>query len=337
MASASGAASNRNSGIGSGASQARTSSSRCSGSVNWAKVVSQVTATLAGYCISRGSCQPKHLGALRLPALEVLGEREPQLVDVGPGLLQRQGQPVQLAGDRGGPGRVVGRLAAVRRALQQEGRGVGRGQHVQLQRLDPGTPVADPRGDQHVAGPEPRQQPLDLAGRLVGIDVVDDQQPAGMGVEPAEHLGQLLVDRGPLGGHPQHADQVGQVGAELGERWGRDEQQGGVVVGMPPGILERGPGLAHASQPVHGRRFTMAVPASVASRLRRSSRNASRPLKSVPIETNGRLQGLCGTSPAAGNCPCGGATPGGVYQALLDQPQHSLVEQVAPRGGLAYR
>jgi hypothetical protein len=144
----------------------------------------------------------EQFGPIRRPSLEILGERQPQLVDVGTGLLQRQGQAAQLVGDRRGESRVVRHLPALARSLQHEGRRVGRRQPVQLQPLDAGAPVADPRGDQHVASPELVQQLLDRLGHLLGIDVIENQQPAGMGVEPADHRGQLLVDRGPRGGHP---------------------------------------------------------------------------------------------------------------------------------------
>ena len=108
-----------------------------------------------------------------------------------------------------------------------------------------------------------------------------------MSVEPVEHLGQLLVDRSLLGGRPQHADQVGQVGAELGDGWGRDEQQGGVVVGVPPGILQSAAGLADATEAVHGQAVDDGGGSGTghAEPLRRSARNASRPLKSEPMES----------------------------------------------------
>ena len=60
-----------------GASQERTPSSSRSASFNWAKVVSQVTATLTGYFIRRWSCQSSTSGRFVCQRFQVLGERQP--------------------------------------------------------------------------------------------------------------------------------------------------------------------------------------------------------------------------------------------------------------------
>ena len=197
-----------------------------------------------------GSCQARTAGAARLPGGPVFGEGEAEGVDVSSGLLQGEGQAVELAGDRAGDGVVVGLDSAVRGPLDQEGGGVGLAEDVELQGADAGGPVGDPRGDEEVAAAQLRQEVAGLLRRVGRVHVVEDQEPARVLAEPAQDLGEPLLLVHPGRVRRQDADEVGQVGAERGRVGAGDEQEGGVFRLELPGVLDRRPRLADAPQAV---------------------------------------------------------------------------------------
>lgn len=86
-----------------------------------------------------------HAGHVTTPLRQVVGQAQPALDDVGPGLLECEGQSAELPGELPGVGLVRLRSAtSALRPLQQESRRVFRRQHVQFQRLHVPAPLAQP-------------------------------------------------------------------------------------------------------------------------------------------------------------------------------------------------
>ena len=86
-------------------------------------------------------------------------------------------------------------------------------------------------------------------GRFLGVDAIEDQQPAGMGAEPAEH--RLPLDRFLAGGllrQIEHRRQAGQAAVECLRATGRAKQHRAMEGGAAPGMLDCQPRLAHATQ-----------------------------------------------------------------------------------------
>ena len=188
------------------------------------------------------------------PLRQVLGEARALVGDIGAGLLQRQGQAVELFGQGGGVIRIARELAApLVAALQEElCRILGR-ENVELQRFDIGAPLREPARHEHRSAAQLGEQPLGGRGSLLGVDVVQDQEPAGVLVQPAQGRSHAhLFFGGLLLGQIEHqwADQGGEVAAQVLGAVGHDEEQGAIVRFVLPGVLDGEAGLAHTSEPV---------------------------------------------------------------------------------------
>ena len=104
---------------------------------------------------------------------------------VGPSLFQCQRQSSQGTRQRHGIGLILRRgVAEAGSALQQKRHGVRFGEDVQRQWLD-AMPVRQARGDQHMATLQSRQEVFHGLRCGIGIDVVEDQQPAIFVFQPA--------------------------------------------------------------------------------------------------------------------------------------------------------
>ena len=302
MASASGSASNRNSGIGSGAARPalRATAARAPSTGRRSSPRSPPrwpgTASAAGRASGapRGASPPSAGGTRRTRAAACRCRPRPA---PGPG----PGRPARGRSQPPGPRhRPALRRCGVRSSRNASASAWAR--TSSSSRSTAGAPVADPRGDQHVAGPEPRQQFLDLADRLLGVDVVDDQQPARMRLQPVEDLRQLLVDRGrlrrssparrpgspgwpaarPASGPRRTAARCNRRRAARRTRPRPASCPRRRARGRPAGSRWRSPGRRARRAGCAGRRGM-----------------ALAPLKSVPIVASGRLQGLwsgCGGS-----------------------------------------
>ncbi len=123
------------------------------------------------------------------PLGAVGGKAAAAAVDIGGGLNQHQRQAAKVIGQkrgrrtRAGAGiRPRGRLgSALRRGVDQQiRRSLGR-QQVQRQRRDMRPPDGQAAGDQDMAAAQPVCQRFGRLGRRLGIDVVEDQEPARVG------------------------------------------------------------------------------------------------------------------------------------------------------------
>ena len=127
-------------------------------------------------------------------------------------------------------------------------------QQIELQRLDAKAPVIQPAGDQHMALAARHlieERPHRDRRRLV-VDVVDHQQPARIGLEPAHHRRHADVEIGRvLLFQFQHAAQFGQTICQVVGRFADQEEQRRVIVLPRITIFDRRAGLAHPAQPVH--------------------------------------------------------------------------------------
>ena len=131
----------------------------------------------------------QHHLAVALPQAPVVAQAEAPLTDVGTGLLQPQGKASEILHGDGLGGVVVARrlAAALRGALQQERGRILRGEHLHLLELYGCAPVAQAGGDHYLAAAELGKQGFHLRRGLGGVDVVEDQQPAGICLQPVEH------------------------------------------------------------------------------------------------------------------------------------------------------
>ena len=105
---------------------------------------------------------------------------------------------------------------------------------------------------QDVAAGEASEQAVGGGEGGLGVDVVEDQQPGGIGVEPVQHGFEphgFLGCRG--GGQAKRGGQGGEGGVQFVRGLGVQEEQGGVVVAVRPGILHGGSGFADAAHAVH--------------------------------------------------------------------------------------
>ena len=68
--------------------------------------------------------------------------------------------------------------------------GVLEREHIEFERLKIAGEVRESAGNDDVAANEPAQQMLHLSERFHGVNVVEDQEPAGIGLEPIEHGGE---------------------------------------------------------------------------------------------------------------------------------------------------
>ena len=130
----------------------------------------------------------QHRFAVVLPLAAVVPQAEAPLADVGTSLLQPQCEASEiLHGDGLGGVAVACRLAsAIGCALQQERGGVLWDERIHLLQIHRRAPVAQAGGDHQLAAAELRQQGFHLRRGLRCVDVVEDQQPAGIRLQPVE-------------------------------------------------------------------------------------------------------------------------------------------------------
>ncbi len=195
----------------------------------------------------------EHRFAPALPFAQVLAEAETPVDDVGAGLLEREGEITQFPGQYLRSGGIVGLRPAFPRSPRQQKvcGGIGREQ-IHRQCLDTGAPVRQPAGDQDVPAQQFCEQRLDGGRCGFRIDVVENQQPAGMLVEPGDDGIALpafvgLVLRGEI--KDRRPAQGGQIALEGCAAVGANKQHRRVAAAAPPGVFERQPCLADAAQP----------------------------------------------------------------------------------------
>ncbi len=174
--------------------------------------------------------------------------------NVGARLLQRQRKKAQVARQRGRVRRVAGRHAAP--ALgppQQEGRGLVRSQQVQVQAGELGGDAREPAGHQHVASHQAAHEGANCRGRLRGVHVVQDQQPAPVVGQPVQHALQTgRVIRGVQRAQAEDAGQRCEIAVQIVWRLGYGEEQRGVVVGAACGELNGEPRLPDTAEAEQG-------------------------------------------------------------------------------------
>ena len=197
-----------------------------------------------------GVTPAQQLLAALLPFLAVAGEGNAALIDVGTGLLQCQRQAIKLLGKIPRCRWIAGfLLSAAGGALHQElCRRLG-AEHLQRQPLYHRTPLAQAGGEQQLAAADLGKQGFHRLGCCFVVDAIEDQQPARMGTQPAEH--RLPLDRffcGYLLRQIEHRSQAGQAAVQGLRGTGWDKHHGAVQGGVAPGMLDRQPGFAHTAQ-----------------------------------------------------------------------------------------
>ena len=185
------------------------------------------------------------------PQRPIGGKTQAAAGDVGAGMFQRERQLAQFPGQRPRLGVVIRRFLALGRAGQQERRGILERQQAEVQRIDSGRKIALPRGHDHVAAGQTRQHRLGLGQCRRGVEVVENEQPAGIGVQPVKHRAQAGFVLPGVEVRQQHAGQGGEVAAQGFGGIADGEQQRGVVVAMRPGVFHRRARLADAAQAQH--------------------------------------------------------------------------------------
>ena len=193
-------------------------------------------------------------GAAALPHLLVGDEAQSPGLDGRRGNFQRQRQPAQRLGQSARPGGIVRLvLAAGFGGLQQESFGVARAQHIQVQPFDVARELRQPAGHQHMAATaQPPEQCVRGCQRRSVIDVVQDQQPAGIGVEPSQHCLEPCFFLGQRRGRQaERNSQRGDSRLQLVRRLGGEKKQRGIVVAIVPSVFHGGAGLAHTAHAMH--------------------------------------------------------------------------------------
>lgn len=199
------------------------------------------------------------------PLFHVTGEGGFVTNDVGSGLLEGQGELAEFDGQDAGLGGVVGLRAAAALLVApafgtlQEKSGCGfDGENVEGEGVDGALPIAEARGDDDLASAgEAGEKGLHGDGGFLGIDVVEDEEPAGMSLQPIEDRGYLHLGlAGILFGEIQNhgTTERGQVRLQAGGGIGLDEEQRGVLVGIAVGVFEGSAGFADSAQAVDGGR-----------------------------------------------------------------------------------
>ncbi|EXI75307.1 MAG: hypothetical protein AW07_01208 [Candidatus Accumulibacter sp. SK-11] len=196
----------------------------------------------------------EHLLSLALPFVQVLREAQPALRDVGTGLFERQRKATEFVGELPPQGGVVGQRTPPSVAAREQKIGcVGGREHFERRQRQAAAPVGEAAADNDVAAGESRQQRLGRHRGVFGIDVVDEQQPAGVAAKPTQHGVVLAAFIGlvPLGEiEDAGAAQRGEAALQRLGRLGADEEQCAVGVGVPQRVLERQARLADATDAV---------------------------------------------------------------------------------------
>ncbi len=181
---------------------------------------------------------------------EVVVERDPGVVDVGRGLLQREREVAQLSGHAAGHLALGLRGVLDLGARKEERDGLRAGEPVDLDLRRDAAPPLRPRRDEDVAAP---------LGREVGPDsvavlgVVEDEEPAVVGAPPVAEGGERRVGSR-VGSRDAEGDgEGGQVVAEDGGIFGADEPADVVIVAVAAGELKGNLGLADAAESGEGR------------------------------------------------------------------------------------
>ena len=129
---------------------------------------------------------------------------------------------------------------------------------MQFNGRDAGAEVGEAAGDEEVAAGDGSGEGLDGAEGFLCVDVVEDEEPAGVEVEPFESGGDLeaLVFFALLG-EVEHegAAEGGEVALEGLGAVGTDKEEGVVVVGVLPCVLDGGAGFADAAHAENGVAF----------------------------------------------------------------------------------
>lgn len=114
----------------------------------------------------------------------------------------------------------------------------------------------DARGDHDLPAVQACDERFDGVDGLRGVDVVEDQEPVGVLLEPAEDGGVLVVLLAePVFREIKGLAQVREIRVEVVRRTGRCEEERGEVVGVPPSVLHGEPGLADAAHAGDGLRL----------------------------------------------------------------------------------
>ena len=96
---------------------------------------------------------------------------------------------------------------------------------------------------------QPPEQPVRRVQRRLRVEIVEDQEPAGIGVQPGDRgLDLDLLVGGGVFGEAERAGQSGEAGLQPIRRLGFEQREGGVGVAMRPGIFHRRPRLADPAE-----------------------------------------------------------------------------------------
>ena len=136
---------------------------------------------------------------------------------------------IEIVRNGAGLGLIVGcGLPLTRSLLEQIVAGVLRLQHIQFQLLHPAAPFRQPRRNQHPPARQLRQQLLHRHRSRFRVDVVENQTPAGMLLQPVDRCGDLCFLIGDKlsfrNVQDQRTDQTGQLPLEVLRGIGGDEQ-----------------------------------------------------------------------------------------------------------------
>ena len=189
-----------------------------------------------------------HGGRVAGQQVQVLPRGGAGLGQVGAGLLDGQRQEAQLRAQPGGAVQVPRLVLGEDRG--QQGLRLGRVQHIQPDRHRGAVPACRAAaGDQVPAGRGPGQQRRDI-GRAG--DVVQDQQPPGVGGQPLHRPFPQRLQRQHTGQRRLQRDGQGrQPGVDISRGGGGDPPGQGVVAGVGGGPARGQGALADPAQAVH--------------------------------------------------------------------------------------
>ncbi|MFT5470110.1 MAG: hypothetical protein ACI8UO_005234, partial [Verrucomicrobiales bacterium] len=138
-------------------------------------------------------------------------------------------------------------------AFEEEFDGVVFAEDIEVEGLDLGAEVAETRGDDDVSAAEPTQQLLDGGGGRFVVDVVENEEPAGMVVEPVQGGGDagIEIGRGVFGEiEDERPGELGEVALEVFGGVGAEKEQGVVFAGVAVAVFDGEPGFADAAKAV---------------------------------------------------------------------------------------
>ena len=216
-------------------------------------MVCHVTATLLGYFIRRLSYQARTSSLRDSQRLRYSEKDSTYFGDVSARLFQRQGKAPQIARKRSSLFSVSKCLLPSRLgALQQERSSIFFVEHVEFDGLNRGAPVGDARSDDHLPTLELRKRFLYFSCGFRRVGVVENQEPAGMLAEPAEHGGQArdflgLVPFGQI--KDQRIAKRRKIRAQVDRGASTNKEQRSLIITrMAPRVFDCKARFAHASQ-----------------------------------------------------------------------------------------